>query len=58
MNIGDKYKWKNQEKQLIYLGKNWSGNGYWHQFSTIEKPHDVWCEITDKDIHLIEKVSN
>ena len=38
MNIGGKYNWKGQPDRLIYLGRNWSGNGYWHQFKKDRRP--------------------
>ena len=60
MEIGKKYNWKNQPERLVYLGYNWSGNGYWHQFAKIE-PGDVchseavWCEVLDSDLKMIEE---
>jgi len=55
MQIGGKYNWINQSERLIYIGKNWSGNGYWHQFEKVDKPGVIWCEITDNDLCLLEK---
>lgn len=52
---GKKYNWRNQPERLIYLGKNWSGNGYWHQFAKVETPTEVWCECLDSDLELIEE---
>ena len=52
---GNKYNWKSQEERLIYLGENFSGNGYWHQFSRVESPEKVWCEVLDSDLSLIEE---
>jgi len=49
------YNFKNQPERLIYLGENWSSNGWWHQFSKIESPCYVWCELLDSDLKLIEK---
>ena len=56
MTIGRHYRFKHAEQhRLVYLGKNWSGNGYWHQFSRLDLPDcPVWAEITDKELHLIE----
>jgi len=28
LTIGERYNWKNQSERLIYLGNNFSGNGY------------------------------
>ena len=51
MIIGNKYNWKNQPDRLIYLGKK----GVWHQFKKIGDPRDVWCEVTDADLHKLEE---
>lgn len=55
MVVGGRYNFRNQPERLIYLGKNWSGNGYWHQFKKIDDHRLVWCEITDSDLHMIEE---
>ena len=55
MKIGGKYNWKSQPDRLIYLGRNWSGNGYWHQFKKIGDPRPVWCEVLDSDLHMLEE---
>lgn len=54
MRIGGRYNWRGQPERLIYLGKNWSGNGYWHQFALVSEPDVVWCEVTDSDIARFE----
>jgi hypothetical protein len=51
---GGAYNWKNQPDRLIYLGRNWSGNGYWHQFRKIGDPRPVWCEVADAEIPYFE----
>jgi len=40
---------------LVYLGNNWSGNGYWHQFAKVESHDVVWCEVLGSDLHMIEE---
>jgi len=30
---GKKYRFKYQDEELIYIGYNFSGNGFWHQFT-------------------------
>lgn len=55
MKVGGAYNWKNQPDRLIYLGRNWSGNGYWHQFKKIGDPRAVWCEVLDKDLPMLEE---
>lgn len=53
---GGRYNWKYADtRPLIYLGHNLSGNGYWHQFATVENPEVVWCEVTDRELHMIEE---
>lgn len=54
MEIGGRYNWRDQPQRLIYLGKNWSGNGYWHQFALVSTPEKVWCEVTDKELEYFE----
>ena len=58
MEIGKKYNFKNQPERLVYLGKNWSGNGYWHQFALVESPDKVWNESLDSDLKLIEETKS
>jgi hypothetical protein len=52
--INEKYNFKNQPERLVYIGNNWSGNGYWHQFEKVNVP-GVWCEIQHTELNLIEK---
>lgn len=55
LKVGKKYNWINQPERLIYLGNNWSSNGYWHQFAKVESPEIVWCEVLDSDLKRIEE---
>lgn len=55
MEIGAIYNWKGRSERLIYIGKNRSGNGYWHQFEKQDNPGKVWCEILDSDLQFIER---
>ncbi len=55
LQIGDKYNFKGQPERLIYLGENWSGNGYWHQFAKVTRPDHVWAEMLDSDLANIEE---
>lgn len=55
MVIGGKYNWKGQPEPLIYLGNNWSRNGYWHQFALVEDPTEIWCEVQSSDLELFEE---
>ena len=58
MNIGGRYNFTGQSEQLIYLGNNWSGNGYWHQFAKVDDPGKVWAEIQTSELDLIEVTVN
>lgn len=58
MKLGGKYNWVNQPERLIYLGNNWSSNGYWHQFAKVESPEIVWCEVLDEDLNGIEETKD
>ncbi len=53
--IGGNYKFKGQSEKLKYIGHNWSGNGYWHQFEKIGE-QGVWCELLNSDLHMLELV--
>lgn len=55
---GGRYNWCGQPDRMIYLGKNWSGNGYWHQFKKIGDPREVWCEVLDGDLQMIEETQS
>jgi hypothetical protein len=52
--IGGFYNGKGQPERLVYMGNNWSSNGYWHQFALVEDPETVWCELLDSDLKMIE----
>lgn len=51
MKPGGRYNWKNQPERLVYLGRY----GGWHQFRKIGDPRDVWCEVLDADLHMLEE---
>lgn len=55
MKIGGRYNWIGQQERLVYIGRKWSGNGYWNQFAKVEYPEIVWCEVLDSDLKMIEK---
>jgi hypothetical protein len=56
--VGGKYNWKYQPEKLIYLGYNWSGNGYWHQFAKVDSPDKVWSECRPSELHMIEETKD
>ena len=47
---GGRYNWRGQPERLVYLGKL----GCWHQFKKIGDPREVWCEVLDADLHMLE----
>lgn len=54
MKVGGKYNWKQSpQDQLIYIGKR----GYWHQFKKIGDPREVWCEVADDELDMIEETT-
>ncbi len=57
IKIGTKYNWKNQPERLVYLGYNWCGDGYWHQFALVERPDVIWCEVLPRDMHMLEETA-
>jgi hypothetical protein len=56
-NVNDLCNWRHDpDTRLTYLGRNWSGNGYWHQFALVDDAErKVWCEIRDADLSMIER---
>lgn len=52
---GNRYNWKGQPERLIYLGDNFSGNGYWHQFALVTNPTKVWCEVQGYQLESFEE---
>lgn len=55
MKIGGRYNWRYQPERLVYLGYNWSGNGYWHQFALVSAPDKVWCEVQPYELERFEE---
>jgi len=51
---GEKCNFINQPERLIYIGRVWSGNGYWNQFKKVGE-NTVWSELQDSDMDMIEK---
>lgn len=54
MQVGGRYKWKHQDERLVYLGVEWSGNRFWHQFALVDDLAKVWCEVPSSDLHMFE----
>jgi hypothetical protein len=54
---GNQYRGKYGEQHpLVYLGYNWSGNGYWHQFEKADEPGVIWCEVLTGALHMLEEI--
>jgi hypothetical protein len=53
MKRGGRYNWKGQPERLIYL-RRFDG---WHQFKKIDDPREVWCEVLDADLHMLEETA-
>jgi hypothetical protein len=56
--IGGRYNWIGQPERLIYLGDNFSGNGFWHQFAKVDKPDVVWCEVKGNQLDQFEETKD
>lgn len=54
LKVGGRYNWKGQPERLVYMGYNWSGDGYWHQFRKVDGV-TVWCEVKDSDLSRFEE---
>ena len=52
LKIDGRYNFKHQSERLIYLGYNYSGNGYRHQFAKVGSC-DVWAELLDSELYMI-----
>lgn len=50
LELGNGYNWKNQPERLVYRGRK----GLWHQFSLIGNT-DIWCEVLESDLHMLEE---
>lgn len=61
MDIGGKFKLKysaDRPVQLVYFGrKTYLGDRrFWYRFAKAEKPDEVWCELLEEDLNLIEEI--
>jgi len=55
LKVGGRYNWKNQPERLFYMGLSLPSPNRWHQFSLVDKPGEVWCEVAPGDLHMIEE---
>lgn len=49
--IGNKYKWKHENKTLVFVGKC----GNWNQFVLLNTD-EIWCEVLDSDLCFMGEV--
>jgi hypothetical protein len=56
MVLNGSYRFSDQKEILTYVGHNWSGNGFWHQFEKASKPGVVWSEVLGYELELLEEV--
>jgi hypothetical protein len=47
--VGRKYNWQHQKERLEYMGCSFG----WHQFSLVDKPNVVWCEVLGDELEMI-----
>ncbi len=55
MKINGRYNWKGQPERLIYMEPAVLGDGIWHQFSLVDKPGIVWCEVRHTELGYFEE---
>lgn len=52
LKVGGTYQFIGQGEKIVYIGKE----GNWNQFEKLNGNYEVWCELLDSDLHLIEEV--
>ena len=51
LEVGGRYHWKHQKyDRLVYVGQK----GVWHQFEKVDLRGEVWCEVLDEHLRLME----
>lgn len=50
LTIGGYYNFIGQDDVLVFVGKY----GLWNQFELFDEPGEIWCEILNVDLPLIE----
>lgn len=53
--IGNKFKFKCSNEELIYIGCNTRG-GQWFELAKVEEPNIVWSEVCSNDFKLLERI--
>ena len=57
LEIGKEYNWKDKPVSLIYLGYNFNGETYLHQFALTSAPNIAWCECNGAELSGIEETN-
>ena len=59
LRVDGKYNWRNQPERLTYIGPAWYAGDLrrWHQFSKVDEPGKVWCEVLDADLASFEETA-
>ena len=57
LHKGNLYNYKNQPERLVFMGRKlYPGDSrMWFQFAKVKSPDEVWVEIFQSDLHLIEE---
>ena len=57
LHKGKLYNFKNQPEQLVFMGRKFYPGDprMWFQFAKVASPYEVWAEIFQADLHLIEE---
>lgn len=57
LNIYGRYNWKGQLDRLLYVGtRHYRGDPRtWYQFTLVDQPEKVWCEVLESDLDHIEE---
>jgi len=54
LKTGGFYNWKGQPERLVYLGRSRG----WHQFSKVDSPERIWCEVLETDLAYFEETTD
>lgn len=57
LHKGKLYNFKNQPERLVFVGRKFypGDQRTWFQFAKVESPDEVWSEILQADLHLVEE---
>ena len=57
MKLGGRYNWKGQPERLVYVGfiRDHLTCPGWFQFAPVDNPNDIWCEVREADLGMLEE---